>query len=89
MLTIGSEPTLICDVQCELGEGPVWDSERNCLWFVDIKGRRLHRFDPGRGAHDSCAVRYTRSGCDIRIVNRPSAVVRPVMPSGEPFGLCG
>ena len=53
MLTIGSEPTLICDVQCELGEGPVWDSERNCLWFVDIKGRRLHRFDPGRGAHDS------------------------------------
>ena len=35
-----------------------------------------------RGAHESCAVRQTRSGCGIRIVNRPSAVVRPVIPSG-------
>ena len=34
-------------------------------------------------------MRNTRSGCGIRIVARPSVVVRPVMPPGEPFGLAG
>ncbi|WP_095011919.1 SMP-30/gluconolactonase/LRE family protein [Tsuneonella mangrovi] len=29
-----------------LGEGPVWDTQRNQLWFVDIKQRKIHRFDP-------------------------------------------
>jgi len=29
-----------------LGEGPVWDDRESCLWFVDIKQSRLHRFEP-------------------------------------------
>jgi len=41
------------------------------------------------GCHDICTVRNTRSGCGIRIVKRPSAVVSPVMPAGDPFGLYG
>jgi xylono-1,5-lactonase len=32
-----------------LGEGPVWDARSSVLWFVDIKQRRVHRFDPGSG----------------------------------------
>lgn len=29
-----------------LGEGPVWDHRRGCLWWVDIKGKEIRRFDP-------------------------------------------
>jgi xylono-1,5-lactonase len=39
-------------VGATLGEGPVWDARDGALWFVDIKGRRLHRFAPGTGALD-------------------------------------
>jgi PhnB protein len=41
------------------------------------------------GCQDICTVRKMRSGCGIMMVKRPSAVVRPAMPSGEPFGLAG
>lgn len=36
-------------VGAELGEGPVWSAAEGALWFVDIKGRRVHRFDPAAG----------------------------------------
>ncbi|MCG6120574.1 MAG: SMP-30/gluconolactonase/LRE family protein, partial [Blastomonas sp.] len=32
---------------CMLGEGPVWHA--NAIWFVDIKGKRVHRYDPATG----------------------------------------
>ncbi len=34
-----------------LGEGPVWIG--NAVWFVDIKGHKVHRFDPLTKAHKS------------------------------------
>jgi xylono-1,5-lactonase len=30
----------------ELGEGPFWSVREQALWFVDIKGRRVHRYEP-------------------------------------------
>lgn len=36
--------------QVDLGEAPFWNDERQCLWFVDITGGVLHRFDPRTGA---------------------------------------
>jgi sugar lactone lactonase YvrE len=33
--------------RCELGEGLFWDATRQCLWFVDIHGRMLHRLSLG------------------------------------------
>jgi L-arabinonolactonase len=28
-----------------VGEGPLWDAARNCLWWVDVAGRYIHRAD--------------------------------------------
>jgi sugar lactone lactonase YvrE len=43
--------TVALDVRAELGECPVWSVEEQALYFVDIKGRALHRFVPATGAH--------------------------------------
>ena len=40
------EPVL--RVAAALGEGPVWAG--GLLWFVDIKAKRIYRFDPADGA---------------------------------------
>lgn len=44
-----SEPELVWDVGAELGEGPVWDAGCRAVWFVDIKGRKLHRYGVDEG----------------------------------------
>ena len=43
---MSATPEPIGTVRAELGEGPVWDPHRNVLWFVDILGRTIHRYDP-------------------------------------------
>lgn len=37
---------LLVDARCELGEGPVWDAGRARLWWTDIDGRAVWRYDP-------------------------------------------
>lgn len=39
----------VCSVGAELGEGPCWSASDQQLWFVDIKGLRVYRLDPGAG----------------------------------------
>lgn len=41
------------DERALLGEGPVWVTAEQCLYWVDIKGHRLHRYDPTRQAAKS------------------------------------
>src|SRR4051794_15270979 len=47
------EPRVVLDARAELGECPVWAADEQALYWVDIKGRALHRFDPASGADRS------------------------------------
>jgi len=31
---------LVVDARATLGEGPVWDAQEGCLWWVDIRAKR-------------------------------------------------
>lgn len=42
-----AQVTCVWDLKATLGEGPIW--HRDALWFVDIKGHRIHRYDPANG----------------------------------------
>jgi len=39
-----------------LGEGPIWDAETQCLFWIDSLGGAIHRFDPVSGARQDYAV---------------------------------
>ncbi len=36
----------VVPADAQLGESPVWDEERQVLWWMDINGRVIHRYDP-------------------------------------------
>jgi sugar lactone lactonase YvrE len=40
------------DARAQLGEGPRWDQSTQTLLWVDIVGKRVHRYDPGRGSDE-------------------------------------
>ena len=48
MRTIDAE--LLLDARAMIGEGPWWDSGRGLLYWLDIKGKNLHIFDPAAGS---------------------------------------
>lgn len=48
------EIDIAVDGHAAVGESPVWDSRRRCLWWVDIRRGEVHRFD---GRVDTVAAR--------------------------------
>ena len=44
--------SLLLDSQCELGEGATWCSRTGRLYWVDIEGARLARYDASDGSHE-------------------------------------
>ena len=46
----------VVDSRSELGEGAVWDTQSQCLWWVDIMGELVHRFDPATGKDDTWPI---------------------------------
>ena len=60
-------------------------------WRRALSNIRIHGLGSPRSPEVQliCTFRKTRSGCGMRAVVRPSAVVTPVSPPGLPFGLAG
>lgn len=58
------EPKITClvDAEAQVGEGPVWDVAERVLWWTDINGRAMHRFDPRTG-RDHVFPLGIRVGC--------------------------
>jgi L-arabinonolactonase len=54
------------DITCSLGEGPVWDEQEQALYFVDILGRKIHRYDYASQKFDSWTTQSTVGSLALR-----------------------
>ena len=48
------KPELIADYRCQIGENPLWHPLERCLYWTDITGGKLFRYDPATGKHEQC-----------------------------------
>ena len=46
-----ADPVCVLDAQARTGESPVWVPEEQALYWTDIPGKTLNRFDPMSGAN--------------------------------------
>jgi len=56
MSIIIEKPKLLLDTKSPLGEGPIWDVEQQVLWWTDILGNVVYRYDPADGSNQSWDV---------------------------------
>ncbi|MCC5829057.1 MAG: SMP-30/gluconolactonase/LRE family protein [Phycisphaeraceae bacterium] len=61
------EVEIVLDPQCKLGENPLWSPDEKCLYWTDILGRKLHRFDPATGGHEVILDGHTVGGFTLNI----------------------
>jgi D-xylonolactonase len=45
---------IVADIPCLLGEGPVWHPDEKRLYWTDIDGGKLYRFDPATEKTEAC-----------------------------------
>lgn len=45
---------MIADYQCQIGENPLWHPMEKRLYWTDISGGKLFRYDPTSGNHEEC-----------------------------------
>lgn len=50
---MSNSPECVWPLAAKLGEGPFWSAREQAVWFVDIKERRVHRFDERGGEQHS------------------------------------
>ncbi len=56
-----------------VGESPVWSEPEGLLYWVDIEGRKVHRYDPASGVNETVAV-DDRPGC-VALTEEPGRLV--------------
>ncbi len=71
----------VLHVRAEHSEGPIWDAPSARLWWVDITGEQLHRFDPASGADRSWSLEGQPGGVVVdtageAIVGMPDGLAR-------------
>ncbi len=55
-MTLSSLFEVIAMPRCRIGEGPLWSSREQALYWVDIEGMRLFRHDAAGGSNQSWAM---------------------------------
>ena len=68
LMEIHKDVELTVDAHATLGEGPIWDETANVLWWIDIKKKQLHRYDPGNDKNTT----YDVGQCIGTVVRRAS-----------------
>ncbi len=53
---------IVSEVESLLGEGPCWDDQYQLLYWIDILGKKIHRYDPVTEKTDSINVQQN-IGC--------------------------
>jgi sugar lactone lactonase YvrE len=48
-----TEIDVVLEERAKLGESPVWSVRDGCLYWIDIDGRLVHRYDPARHHDDT------------------------------------
>lgn len=61
-----TEVRCVVDARNRLGEVPVWDAEEKALYWVDIEGCLLQRFDPATGAVQRWSFPERIAACALR-----------------------
>ena len=61
-----TQPELIVDVPCQLGENPLWHPLEKRVYWTDIIAGKLFRYDPETGRHEECFSGATVGGFTIQ-----------------------
>jgi D-xylonolactonase len=49
-----TQPEIIADYQCQIGENPLWHPLEKRIYWTDIAGGKLFRYDPATDHHEEC-----------------------------------
>lgn len=60
-------PQAIADYTCICAENPIWHTDEQCLYWVDIDAGRLFRYYPATGEHEMCFQQGLIGGVTIQL----------------------
>ena len=64
---MAATPELVVDCRGALLENPLWVPETGLVWFLDLLGPAIHRYDPASGRHERHELDGTKPlGCLVR-----------------------